>query len=44
MTCIAIPNALTRHANFESAHHVLDTMHDLLPHLGLDRPPPEPTP
>lgn len=36
MTCITIPNELTRTADFGAAHRVLDTMHDLLPHLGLD--------
>jgi HAD superfamily hydrolase (TIGR01509 family) len=35
MRCIAIPNALTRAGNFDSAHAVLESMHDLEERLGL---------
>ncbi len=36
MRCIVIPNALTEAGNFDRAHGVLDTMHELPPLLDLD--------
>jgi len=36
MSCIAIPNELSRSGNFENAHSILDSMHELRRLLGFD--------
>jgi HAD superfamily hydrolase (TIGR01509 family) len=35
MVCIAIPNELSRPGNFDSAHSILDSMHELPPLLEI---------
>jgi HAD superfamily hydrolase (TIGR01509 family) len=36
MTCIAIPNELSRAGDFKNAHRILGSMHELLPVLGIE--------